>query len=101
MTSEIDQRIAAFLNANAPPERDPMFRIQLLARRERQRFKRRALLILCTAFAFVAIVLTGYSARASLVETASMVLLGLSLAGLALGFPVVLHALRRTQIKRV
>jgi hypothetical protein len=40
--TNIDERITAALQHDAPPPRDPVFRIQLLERRERQRFRRRA-----------------------------------------------------------
>jgi hypothetical protein len=39
----IDERITAALQHDAPPPRDPMFRIQLLERAEHQRFCRRVL----------------------------------------------------------
>ena len=45
----IDERITAALQHDAPPPRDPMFRIQLLERREQQRFRRRALGALASA----------------------------------------------------
>lgn len=38
----IDERITSALQHDAPPPRDPLFRIQLLERRERQQFRRRA-----------------------------------------------------------
>ena len=38
----IDERITAALQHDAPPPRDPVFRIQVLERAERQRFRRRA-----------------------------------------------------------
>ena len=40
--TNIDDRITAALQHDAPPPRDPVFRIQLLERRERQQFRRRA-----------------------------------------------------------
>ena len=36
----IDERITAALQQDAPPARDPLFRYQLLERAERQRFRR-------------------------------------------------------------
>jgi len=39
--TNIDERITAALQHDAPPPRDPLFRIQLLERREQQRFRRR------------------------------------------------------------
>jgi hypothetical protein len=38
-----DERIAAALQRDAPPPRDPLFRLQVLERRERQQFRQRAL----------------------------------------------------------
>jgi len=37
-----DERITAALRHDAPAPRDPVFRLQVLERRERQRFRRRA-----------------------------------------------------------
>lgn len=45
MTSA-DSRITAALQHDAPPPRDPAFRLRVLERRERQQFRRRALLFL-------------------------------------------------------
>jgi hypothetical protein len=56
-----DGRIAAALRANAPPARDPVFRLQVIERRERQRFKRRALASLVTVIAVG--VLSGLAVR--------------------------------------
>jgi hypothetical protein len=38
-----DERIATALQHDAPPPRDPIFRLQVLERRERQQFRHRAL----------------------------------------------------------
>jgi len=53
--TNIDERIATALQHDAPPPRDPMFRIQLLERRERQRFRRRALQALAGGVAVLAV----------------------------------------------
>jgi len=37
----VDERIAAALQHDAPPPRDPLFRVQLLERAEQRRFRRR------------------------------------------------------------
>lgn len=58
-----DQRITAALQHDAPPPRDPVFRLQVLERRERQRFRRRGLHAL-TAGAAVAVV-SALTVRAS------------------------------------
>jgi len=46
-----DERISTALQHNAPPPRDPVFRLQVLERRERQQFRRRALTALASASA--------------------------------------------------
>src|SRR5688500_7065392 len=51
-----DEQIARLLMRNAPPSRDPLFRVKVLERRERQRF-RRNLLQLAVGLAAVAVTL--------------------------------------------
>lgn len=41
MTDDIDEKLGKLLREGAPSERDPLFRIGVLQRRERQRFQRR------------------------------------------------------------
>ena len=41
--NDIDARLVAALGADAPPERDAVFRLDVLARIERARFRRRVL----------------------------------------------------------
>jgi hypothetical protein len=40
--THVDERITAALRHDAPPPRDPVFRLQVLERREQQLFRRRA-----------------------------------------------------------
>ena len=54
--SDLDSRLTAALEAEAPPERDPLFRIEVLARLERARFRRRLVLAAATAVVVAAIV---------------------------------------------
>src|SRR5262245_16509350 len=61
--SELDARLTAALQADAPPERDPLFRVELLMRQERARFKRRV--VLTIAVACVAAVLAALNVRAA------------------------------------
>ena len=49
MNEQIDARIGDLLRADAPPERDAFFRIALLERRERQRYRRRTRTLLIGA----------------------------------------------------
>jgi hypothetical protein len=49
MSNELDERLGQLLRQDAPPVRDPMFRIALLERRERQRYQRRQRMVLASA----------------------------------------------------
>ena len=46
MNQDLDTQLGQLLRQDAPPERDPAFRIALLERRERQRYQRRQRLVL-------------------------------------------------------
>jgi FtsH-binding integral membrane protein len=54
--SELDNRLAAALNADPPPERDARFRVEVLLRIERAQFKQRVLRTLAVAFAAAVLV---------------------------------------------
>jgi len=47
--SDRDARLAEALRADAPPARDPIFRVEVLTRLERARFRRRASAIVAVA----------------------------------------------------
>jgi hypothetical protein len=49
--SELEQRLGAALGADAPPARDALFRLEVLVRRERARFKRQLGRALAAVFA--------------------------------------------------
>lgn len=49
MNNNLDDRLGQLLRQDAPPERDPAFRVGLLERRERQRYKRRQRWVLASA----------------------------------------------------
>ena len=70
----IDERIATTLQHDAPAPRDPLFRFQVLERRERQRFRRRALAALA-AMAGVLIVSALTLSAGSMAYVAGSVLL--------------------------
>jgi hypothetical protein len=49
MNNTLDEKLGQLLRQDAPPERDPAFRIGLLERRERQRYERRQRWVLASA----------------------------------------------------
>lgn len=55
MSENRDDRIVEFLRAGAPPERDPMFRLEVLERRERRQLRRRAFTLLAAMLAILAV----------------------------------------------
>lgn len=55
MTQDYDDVLGRLLRADAPAERDPMFRIRLLERRARQRYQRRSRLLLGVAAALMVV----------------------------------------------
>lgn len=54
--SDLDIRLTAALNADSPPPQDARFRVEVLLRIERARFKRRVIMTLAVAFAAAALV---------------------------------------------
>jgi phytoene dehydrogenase-like protein len=74
-----DQRIADALRQDSPPPRDPAFRIQLLERRERQRFRRRSLSSLAAAAAVTGISAVAVSAGGASYTAGSVLLFALVL----------------------
>jgi hypothetical protein len=59
--SDLDARLTAALGADAPPEPDALFRLDVLARIERARFRRR--IVRATAIALIAAMLVAVNAQ--------------------------------------
>jgi hypothetical protein len=95
MKTETDERIASLLKAGAPPQRDPAFRLAVLERRERWRFRKQVLSIAFAALLLIAIVLGSYRAGARVAEAASVALLCVALASALVYLPVVVDILLR------
>jgi hypothetical protein len=53
--SDLDARLTAALQADAPPARDPVFRVEVLVRLERTRFRRRLGRVLAVAGALAVV----------------------------------------------
>jgi hypothetical protein len=60
--SDVDDRLTAALHADAPPTHDAMFRVEVLVRLERARFRRRVMLTMAVVVA--AAVLVAVNAQA-------------------------------------
>ena len=95
MTQDIDERLGRLLRADAPPERDPLFRIRLLERREQRRFRQRSLTLLVgaavlTVIPAITLALVDNPIAAGVIAAFVVALIG---AGLA-SFRGLLHAVR-------
>ena len=99
---DLDERIATVLRENAPPRRDPRFRVAILERLERQRFKRRLLLLAVAAIAVVTLVSIGYGARSNASDSIGVLLLCAALAVSAFRYaPVLTYFVRRWRNRHV
>ena len=88
MTDEKDERLTQLLQQMAPPARDPLFRVKVLERRERKRFR--------TQIATIAAVVLTLVAGSVLSGEAHLIVLGMGLvAGVAMYASAMLQLLRR------
>jgi hypothetical protein len=84
MTHDPDPQIADLLRADllrdAPAERDPVFRVAVLDRLERAKYRRRLVALLAGAAVLAAIAVTGVSLGGAAREATGVVLIGAALA---------------------
>lgn len=86
MSEQKDNRVANFLNQNAPPARDPMFRIKVLELRERRQFQQRSFIMLAGALVIVLVSMFALSVGAGALKTTGVLLVGASLSTAWLAF---------------
>lgn len=79
MTDRLDKAIAELVREGAPAERDPLFRVRVLERLERVRYRRRLYAALAAAVVFAAIAVLGAEAGGSTREAARVVLVAAAL----------------------
>ena len=96
--TNIDERIAAALQHDAPPPRDPLFRIQLLERRERQQFRRHVLQVLAGGGAVLVVSALTVSAGSMAYVAGSVLLFALVLVTGAIYLPVFGRLIRRLSL---
>ena len=94
----IDERITAALQHDAPPPRDPLFRIQLLERRERQRFRRQIQQALAAGATVAAVSALTVSAGSVAYVAGSVLLFALVLITGAVVLPAFGRLIRRLSI---
>jgi hypothetical protein len=96
MSEGEDERLGALLRQDAPPAPDPMFRMKVLERREKMRFRRHSLLLAALALALAVVAWVGISAGGETAETTVALVFGIALAvGYVLYRPAVTRLLQR------
>ena len=89
-----DKQLSQLLQTLAPPARDPLFRIKVLERRERQQFKRRVALLLGTGVIAVAAHALAASAAGTNEVMRGLGLAVAAVAAAAMYVPALLKAIR-------
>ena len=69
MSEDRDDRIVELLRADAPPARDPVFRVSVLERREQRRFQRRLYTMLAGALVILLVLTFAISMGAGTLGT--------------------------------
>ncbi len=96
MTPETDDdRIGELLRGDAPPAHDPMFRLSVMERRERNRFRSRSLQMLGVGLAVILVSLIGIAVGAKVFDVAGLVVIASLAAGYLLYSPQLEQILRR------
>lgn len=81
MTNDEDERIAALFRKDAPPERDPLFRLKVLERRERQAFRRRMLVLALVAVGIAGAGVLGALSTGRAFDIVRVLFFGVALSG--------------------
>ncbi len=99
MTDPIQDRFASLVRRAAPAERDPLFRLRVLERREKERFRQRSLAMLGLFVALIAAAVAILALRPVKLDAAGLVLFGGFLASTALLYaPALLRQLRLSRL---
>ena len=96
MMDEKDDRLTQRLQQMAPPPRDPLFRVKVLERRERQQFRTRVAILLSLILALGTALVMSAGASDGVSELARTIVLGVGLVtGVAIYVFAVARLLRR------
>ena len=82
MTDPLDKAIVELLRKDSPAERDPLFRVHVLERLERARYRRRLYPLIASAVVLAVVAVIGADAGGSAREGAGVLLIGAALVGL-------------------
>jgi peptidoglycan/LPS O-acetylase OafA/YrhL len=76
MTDPLDKAMVELLRKDAPAARDPLFRVQVLERLERSRYRRRLYALLLSAVVLAVLAVIGAAAGGSAREATGVLLFG-------------------------
>lgn len=76
MTHDNDEKLARLLCLHAPAERDPFFRLRVLERRERQRYRQRSMRLAAAVLACVVFFAVVVKTEAGLFNSAVVLVFG-------------------------
>jgi hypothetical protein len=80
MHDEKDERLTQLLLRNAPPSRDPLFRVKVLERRERRRFRRNVVQLVGSVAMLAMILAVSVGLTGETYEAARIAVLGAAAA---------------------
>jgi uncharacterized membrane protein len=96
MTYDPDPLFAALLRKDAPAERDPVFRVEVLCRLERAKYRRRLVALLALALVVAAVAAVGVATGGAAREATGVLLIGVALtAAYFIVTPALTHFLSR------
>lgn len=94
--NDTDENLTRLLNRLAPPARDPLFRVQVMERKERQLFRRRLAWVLGALALMVVATVVGMTAGGGANEMARFMALGVGIgAGVMVYVLALRHVIRR------
>jgi hypothetical protein len=79
MTHDPDPLFADLLRKDAPAERDPVFRVEVLCRVERAKYRRRLVAVLALALVVAAVAAVGVGTGGAAREATAVLLIGVAL----------------------
>jgi hypothetical protein len=80
MSDDVDQRIVDLLRQDAPPARDPVFRLRVLERREHRRFQQRLFTMLAGALMILLVSAFAVGIGGGALRTTGAMVVGAALA---------------------
>ena len=84
MTQDLDEKLGALLRGDVIPERDPMFRIRMLERREQQRFRQRVWTLRVALVVLAVLPIVGFALGTRLLPVGLIAIAGMAVVAAGL-----------------